>query len=60
MLTNLYNTRGTPEGTWLDNLHRALDEPVAVAYGWPTDLPDDEVLCRLLQLNRELTTANSP
>jgi len=50
-LTNLYNTRGTPAGTWLDNLHRTLDEAVAAAYGWPADLPDDEVLARLLALN---------
>ena len=50
-LTNLYNTRGTPEGTWLDNLHRALDEAVAAAYGWPADLSDDEILSRLLELN---------
>ena len=50
-LTNLYNTRGTPAGTWLDNLHRTLDEAVAAAYGWPADLPDDEVLGRLLALN---------
>jgi type II restriction/modification system DNA methylase subunit YeeA len=51
-LTNLYNTRGTPEGTWLDNLHRALDDAVAAAYGWPVDLSDDEILSRLLELNR--------
>lgn len=51
-LTNLYNTRGTPEGTWLDNLHRALDEAVAAAYGWPADLSDDEIISRLLKLNR--------
>jgi type II restriction/modification system DNA methylase subunit YeeA len=51
-LTNLYNTRGTPEGTWLDTLHRALDEAVAAAYGWSADLPDDEVLARLLALNQ--------
>jgi type II restriction/modification system DNA methylase subunit YeeA len=51
-LTNLYNMRGTPEGTWLDNLHRALDEAVAAAYGWPADLSDDEILSRLLDLNR--------
>jgi type II restriction/modification system DNA methylase subunit YeeA len=51
-LTNLYNMRGTPEGTWLDNLHRALDEAVAAAYGWPADLSDDEMLGRLLELNR--------
>ncbi|HME22449.1 MAG TPA: type IIL restriction-modification enzyme MmeI [Acetobacteraceae bacterium] len=52
-LTNLYNMRGTPEGAWLDNLHRALDEAVAAAYGWPADLSDDEVLSRLLALNLE-------
>ncbi len=51
-LTNLYNTRGTPEGTWLDTLHRTLDAAVASAYGWPVDLPDDEVLGRLVALNR--------
>ena len=51
-LTNLYNTRGTPEGAWLDNLHRALDAAVAAAYGWPADLSDDDVLARLLELNR--------
>jgi type II restriction/modification system DNA methylase subunit YeeA len=50
-LTNLYNLRGTPEGAWLDNLHRTLDEAVAAAYGWPADLADDEVLRRLLALN---------
>jgi type II restriction/modification system DNA methylase subunit YeeA len=52
-LTNLYNTRGTPEGTWLDNLHRTLDEAVAAAYGWPANLSDDEILGRLLALNHE-------
>jgi hypothetical protein len=46
-LTNLYNTRGTPEGAWLDNLHRA----VAAAYGWPADITTDEALARLLALN---------
>jgi type II restriction/modification system DNA methylase subunit YeeA len=51
-LTNLYNTRGMPEGTWLDNLHRALDDAVAAAYGWPSDLSDDEILSHLLDLNR--------
>jgi len=50
-LTNLYNTRGTPEGAWLDNLHRTLDEAVAAAYGWPATLTDDEILERLLALN---------
>jgi len=50
-LTALYNTRGTPEGTWLDNLHRALDDSVAAAYGWPADIPTDDALGRLLLLN---------
>ena len=51
-LTALYNMRGTPEGTWLDNLHRALDKAVAAAYGWPADISTDDVLCRLLALNQ--------
>jgi hypothetical protein len=55
-LTNLYNTRGTPEGAWLDHLHRTLDEAVAAAYGWPADLPDEEILGRLLALNHERAT----
>ncbi|MFO7640145.1 MAG: type IIL restriction-modification enzyme MmeI [Candidatus Competibacteraceae bacterium] len=47
-LTNLYNQRPA----WLANAHRALDEAVAAAYGWPVDLSDEEVLRRLLALNR--------
>jgi type II restriction/modification system DNA methylase subunit YeeA len=50
-LTALYNTRGTPEGAWLDRLHAELDAAVAAAYGWPADLPEDAVLERLLALN---------
>jgi type II restriction/modification system DNA methylase subunit YeeA len=50
-LTNLYNQRPA----WLDHAHRTLDEAVAAAYGWPADLSDDEVLRRLLALNRERT-----
>lgn len=52
-LTALYNQRGTPEGAWLDALHKTLDEAVAVAYGWSANLPDDEVLARLLALNHD-------
>lgn len=48
-LTNLYNARPT----WLANAHKALDEAVAAAYGWPADLSDDEVLARLFALNQE-------
>jgi hypothetical protein len=50
-LTHLYNQRPA----WLDHAHRTLDEAVAAAYGWPADLSDDEVLRRLLALNRERT-----
>jgi type II restriction/modification system DNA methylase subunit YeeA len=46
-LTNLYNARPA----WLDNAHKTLDAAVTSAYGWPTDLADDEVLSRLLVLN---------
>jgi len=48
-LTNLYNERPA----WLENAHRVLDEAVAAAYGWPTDITDDEALANLLALNIE-------
>jgi type II restriction/modification system DNA methylase subunit YeeA len=48
-LTNLYNDRPT----WLDNLHRKLDEAVFAAYGWPSNLTDAEILERLLALNHQ-------
>jgi hypothetical protein len=57
-LTALYNTRGTPEGTWLDALHRALDEAVAAAYGWSADITTDDALARLLALNHSRATAD--
>ena len=50
-LTNLYNERPA----WLDNAHRDLDAAVADAYGWPVNLPDEEVLSRLLALNLDRT-----
>ena len=46
-LTNLYNAR--PQ--WLADAHAALDAAVAAAYGWPTDITDDEALRELLALN---------
>ncbi len=46
-LTNLYNENPT----WLQNAHRKLDEAVFAAYGWPSNLSDDEILARLLELN---------
>ena len=50
-LTNLYNTRGTPAGAWLDALHARLDAAVAAAYGWPADISTDDALAALLALN---------
>ncbi|MEA3276487.1 MAG: hypothetical protein U9Q81_14605 [Pseudomonadota bacterium] len=51
-LTNLYNARPA----WLDNAHKALDAAVAAAYGWDDytlEMPEDEILSRLLALNLE-------
>jgi type II restriction/modification system DNA methylase subunit YeeA len=48
-LTNLYNERPA----WLDLAHKKLDAAVAVAYGWPADLSDEQILERLLALNLE-------
>jgi hypothetical protein len=59
-LTALYNQRDKPEGAWLDALHRALDEAVAAAYGWPATISDDDVLTRLLVLNRERAIGSRP
>jgi type II restriction/modification system DNA methylase subunit YeeA len=51
-LTNLYNARPA----WLDNAHKTLDAAVAQAYGWndyTPEMPDEEILRRLLELNLE-------
>jgi len=51
-LTNLYNARPA----WLAFAHKALDQAVAAAYGWPDytpEMPDEEILRRLLALNLE-------
>lgn len=37
----------------LRDLHDRIDAAVAEAYGWPADLSDDEILHRLVDLNRE-------
>ncbi len=37
----------------LRDLHDQIDREVAAAYGWPADLSDDEILHRLVDLNRE-------
>ena len=46
-LTNLHNERPA----WLANAHATLDAAVASVYGWPADIPEDEVLANLLELN---------
>ena len=48
-LTNLYNQAPT----WLAQAHDRLDRAIFAAYGWPYPLDDQEILGRLLQLNRE-------
>ena len=51
-LTKLYNL----SPAWLDAAHKALDLAVAQAYGWTDyrgDMPDEEILKRLLALNLE-------
>ncbi len=37
----------------LKELHEKLDVAVAEAYGWPENLADEEILARLVALNRE-------
>ncbi|MFM2275357.1 MAG: hypothetical protein RL211_1229 [Pseudomonadota bacterium] len=49
-LTSLYNLRPS----WLVMAHNQLDQAVATAYGWTdytADMPDEEILKRLLALN---------
>src|SRR5574338_368495 len=57
-LTNLYNARALGTVSWLTHAHQTLDAAVAQAYGWPDytpAMPDEEILRRLLALNRERT-----
>lgn len=37
-------------------LHDRLDATVAAAYAWPADLPDDEIVARVVALNAERVT----
>ncbi len=60
-LTNLYNAKLAGKAAWLDLAHKALDQAVAAAYGWPDYTPetsDEEILRRLLALN--LARASQP
>ena len=47
-LTKLYNERPP----WLARAHTELDGAVAHAYGWQADIPEEEALRRLLELNQ--------
>lgn len=47
--TNLYNQPPTR----IDLTHKKLDEAVFAAYGWKSDLSDEEILEKLLALNLE-------
>lgn len=47
-LTKLYNDRPA----WLDTAHRKLDTAVFTAYGWTSDMSDDDILAALLALNQ--------
>jgi type II restriction/modification system DNA methylase subunit YeeA len=51
-LGNLYSD----PPAWLKNAHHNLDNKVALAYGWATDLSDEEILSRLLALNLQRET----
>jgi hypothetical protein len=58
-LTKLYNARPA----WLAQAHAELDAAVAAAYGWADWTPaltDDEILRRLLALNRERAHGHRP
>ena len=57
-LTNLYN----PRPAWLADAHAALDAAVGAAYGWAdwtAAMADDEILRRLLALNRARSAAGA-
>ena len=46
-MTSLYNENPP----WLQTAHAELDAAAADAYGWPSDMADDELLRRLVRLN---------
>jgi len=48
-LTALYNSRPA----WLDSAHKRLDKAVIEAYGWPSDISEDQIVDRLLGANME-------
>jgi hypothetical protein len=44
--------------TSLNLAHKPLDEAVFAAYGWKSDLSDEEILEKLLALNLERANEN--
>ena len=42
---------------WLNDARRDLDAAVALAYGWPVDLSNEDALARLLELNQARAVA---
>lgn len=54
-LTKLYNK---PPG-WLIDAHNKLDNAVARAYGWNADISEQEILRKLLALNRKRAKAQT-
>ncbi len=55
-MTNLYNTNPT----WLRTAHAALDHAVAAAYGWKSNLSDQDILANLLALNAQRHAQEQP
>lgn len=43
----------------LKNLHDQIDRAIAEAYGWPHDLPDEQILDRLVNLNTKRAAEES-
>jgi len=54
-ITPSYNERPA----WLALRHEELGRAVLAAYGWPEDLPEADILSRLLQLNHERATGRA-
>jgi type II restriction/modification system DNA methylase subunit YeeA len=59
-LTKLYNLRTAGKMAWLDNAHRALDQAVFAAYGWPSSLTTQQILANLLALNHQRAAPANP
>ncbi len=61
-LTRLYNLMDEGAYANLARLHRELDEAVVAAYGWPKSMAQDgdQIVRRLLQLNREIAAGERP